>query len=439
MLGVLAVVAAVGAPALLFRALCVGRACENPERASAEVPFCSLPAGIRTKIASGFQEDRSAEVLAVAGRTPVASDPRVASPPLSWPSHVPGATRVPLVFAGQGVPGPASVAAGTTLDDVAPTLERIMGIGRPHPRVRTGEPIGAALADERSRLALVVVWKGLGSRDLEGAPRAWPNLGDLLDRGVGTLDADTGALPADPAAALATVGTGGLPRDHGITGTLVRNDQGELVRAWGRRAPFSVIAALGDDLDELLGQRPRIGLVGTDVSDRGAIGGNWYLENDRDDVLIRRGSAARQARAAADLLASGYGADEVPDLLVVTMRDSIRRMDATLPGLLGTAQRVSGRSATLVVTSTGSAVLPPSDETTGAARIRREVERRVQAKGIVEAVAMGGVFLDQDALTRTEVSRNDVVAALRRIRGPGGRPLLADAFPALAVSFARYC
>jgi hypothetical protein len=37
------------------------------------------------------------------------------------------------------------------------------------------------------------------------------------------------------------------------------------------------------------------------------------------------------------------------------------------------------------------------------------------------------------------VGEDDVIAALRALRRPGGARLLADAFPALAVSFARYC
>ncbi|MGH2696919.1 MAG: hypothetical protein ACRDIW_08000, partial [Actinomycetota bacterium] len=85
-----------------------------------------------------------------------------------------------------------------------------------------------------------------------------------------------------------------------------------------------------DDLDELRDQAPRIGLVGTAEWDRGLIGGTWYLENDRDDVILEP-RPARQVDAAAELVATGYGRDDVPDLLAVAMevlpRSSTRPWD----------------------------------------------------------------------------------------------------------------
>jgi hypothetical protein len=39
----------------------------------------------------------------------------------------------------------------------------------------------------------------------------------------------------------------------------------------------------------------------------------------------------------------------------------------------------------------------------------------------------------------TEVTSDDVVRVMRGLRAPDGEPLFADAFPAFAVSFSRYC
>jgi hypothetical protein len=38
-----------------------------------------------------------------------------------------------------------------------------------------------------------------------------------------------------------------------------------------------------------------------------------------------------------------------------------------------------------------------------------------------------------------DVSTDDVATALRALEGPDGTSLFADAFPAFAVSFSRYC
>jgi hypothetical protein len=50
----------------------------------------------------------------------------------------------------------------------------------------------------------------------------------------------------------------------------------------------------------------------------------------------------------------------------------------------------------------------------------------------------GGLFLDQAALTELELSEDLVIEELGRLRGPGG-DLFAEVFPAIAVTFARYC
>jgi hypothetical protein len=334
----------------------------------------------------------------------------------------------------------ATIQSGTRLDAVAPTIARIIGLRRPHPNVRSGRPIPDLLdAGATPRLILEVVWLGIGSRDLERTPRSWPVLADLIDRGGSTLDAQVGSLPLDPAAVLTTLGTGGLPDQHGITGTFVRNEEGNVVRAWGPRTPFSIIAGLGDDLDEILNQEPRIGIVATDVSDRGAIGGTWYLEGDRDDVVIGSGNAADQARAALELLGTGYGSDEMPDLLVVVMGGTISTVDAALGALLVGAAEASGGALTTVVTATGAA---PATGLSGesAKDVRRAVEGGIASpRDIVSIVALGGLFLDQDALAALGLPESRVIQAVREVSDPKGRPLFADAFSSFAVSLARFC
>jgi hypothetical protein len=284
-----------------------------------------------------------------------------------------------------------------------------------------------------SGLVVLVVWKGVGSADLRRAPDDWPFLRSLLRTGAGTLRAEVGSVPLDPAAVLTTIGTGGLPAQHGITGTLLRNDRGRLTRAFGPDAPLPVIATLAEDLDAALGERPLVGLVAPDPSDRGIVGGAWYVEHDRD----LRALGGDPVIGTERLLRAGFGADAVPDVLAVVLSGSVRAMDRTTGRVAALAGAASEGRATLVVTATGSA--------TAGARLRTasEIAAAVDAaadlsRPVVEAAGVGGLFLDQDVLLDEGVSGEIAVRALLGLPGPGGR-LAADAFQGFAVSFGRFC
>jgi hypothetical protein len=343
--------------------------------------------------------------------------------------------EVPIALAGTGVAPGAEVPAGATLDTVAATLAEVMELRRPHPGVRSGEAVEGIASGEPPRLVVLVAWKGVTSRELERQPERWPVLRGLLEDGAGTLAATPGSLPLDSAALLTTIGTGGLPRDHGITGSLIRNDRGEVVEPWAEDAPFSVIATLADDLDELGRQAPRIGLVATDETDGGLIGGNWYVENDTDDVVIEP-SLGGQITAAEILLASGYGGDPTTDLLAVAMEGTISQVDRALGLLLIAAERVSGGSFTMAVA--GTPTTRSENEGPSPAELEAEIETELGAE-VTEAIVSNGVFLDQGAMTAAELSDDRVVAALRAMETAPGERAFLDVFPAIAVTFARYC
>lgn len=410
----LALVAVAGTPAGVLRAFCAGHSCDEPANASSQVPFCSLPDEVRTRVAAGFREGRSPDLLAVAAEDGLlASDE---SPKVPWPSTADAdATRVPIAFFGEGVNGAASIPYGTGLDDVAPTIEAILGFDRPHPDVRSGTAIAGVATGEPPRLVVEVVWVGRGSDDLERAAVA----AEAIEAGASTLEGDAVSVPVDPAAVLTTIGTGGRPSQHGITGTFVRDDAGELRVAWSKRSPVSVIATLGDDLDEELGEEPEIGIVAARRSYLGAIGGNWYIDVDRDRfVQTERG---REASGARKLLEGRFGADDVPDLAVVVVESGPKGLDAAFRTVLERGVAVSGGSVAFVFTATGR---------TGGGRI---FEPSTDIAPLVERVVPGGLFLDQDELARRQVSEDEVLGTLTR------DPLFADAFPAIAVAFGRYC
>lgn len=439
-LSLLIVLGVVALPAVGLRALCVGGSCGSGPGRSARIPFCSLPAALRSDISAGFYDGRSPDVLAVPEEPIIRGGidgERGVAP--TWPSAegTPDMS-VPLLFSGTGVRTSAEIPDGTTLASVAPTLGAIIGLAWLNPGVHPGAALEDIGDGEAPRLVLEVAWKGIGGEDLAAHPGAWPYLRSLFASGAGTTDASTGSLPLDPAATLTSIGTGGLPTDHGITGLYLRNNStGRVARASGDGAPLSVISALGDDLDQARGGAPLIGVVGTDPSDRGIIGGRWY--EGRDDDATAYVEPAAQVDSVEELLAGGFGADDETDLFAVVMRDSIPHMDEDLRRIVHAAERAAGGDLAIVVAGTGSTTNGAHDAVP-LTHVLGPVESAIPGEAsALEAVVAGGVFLDQDVLAQANVTSNAAVAALRSETAPDGRPLMADAFPSFAISFGKYC
>jgi hypothetical protein len=434
----LVVLAAVAVPAGVLRALCVGRSCDEPEPGP-RVPFCTLPNELRREIVNGFREDRSPDVLGVAANVPVYTKSGARDVRMPWPAIEPAVdTGVPIVLAGIGIAAGTVLPAGITLDRIAPTIAEAIGLDRPHPEVRSGASMEDALTgDDRPELVLIVAWKWTGSRELDAVPEARRFLQRLMRDGAGTLDGDTGSVPLDPAATLATIGTGGLPSQHGITGSFVRTDEGEVAPAFGEGAPTPVIASLADDLDQSTGQRSEIGLVGTDELDRGLIGVGWaYEDADDDEVVVAPGRDA--VAAARSFLADVPSGDDVTDLLGVVLEGGPSKLAHRTDAILRAAGGATDGSVLVAVAGTGtweaSMLAVPDAELVAA------VEDAVPGSSpAVAATVPGGLFLDRETLRSAEVTGQVAVDALLGVTGPDGRAIMADAFQGFAVSFARYC
>jgi hypothetical protein len=437
LLTLLVVLAAVGIPAGVLQALCAGRSCDSGPGEAPRIPFCPLPAALREAISNGYREGRSPDVLGIARDVPVYTE--IGGLRIPWPAT--GSltdTRVPLVFSGAGVSPGADLPNDVTLDAIAPTVSEILAFDRPFPDVRSGTAVDGVFTGSAAtpRLVLLIAWKGVGSAELEDLDREWPHLASLMETGAGTLEARTGSLPLDPAATLATIGTGGLPSQHGITGSFVRNDEGDVVRAFGDGAPVQVIATLADDLEEASDGRALVGIVATDERDLGLVGGGWYPDQDPVDVVIGDGEAMP---LAVDVhLGTGYGADEETDVLGVVMDGGIRRLDGWTERVVRAAERATNGSVLVVIAGTGtwerSRVALPETPLVDA------VEDAVPgSQRVVAAIVAGGLFLDQEVLTESSVTGQVAVDAMLDVTTPQGREMMADAFQGFAVSFARYC
>jgi hypothetical protein len=388
-------------------------------------PFCPLPRDVRALVGNGFYSGRSPDVLGV-------TRAELESEGIAWPAQDGVDVAVPLAIFGTGVDPAAELPDGTTLDRVAPTLAAVLGFERPHPEVRSGTPIDGVANGDPPALVVEIVWAGIGSRDLRSAPVDWRGLRRLVQGGPFTLEASAGSLPLDPAAVLTTIGTGGLPAQHGITGGLIRSEEGEVVRPWSRTAPPSVIATLPDDLDEAAGGAARIGLVAADGQHRGLIGGTWYVPHDRDDLVD---PGRDPVRAVLDLLATGYGSDGVPDVLAVVLEGSVPDLARATTRIADRVLAARPRTA-FVVTATGPSARASAQD---AGLVERGVDEAFpEERPIVRAATPGGLFLDQEALAESGRTSGDAVEAMLAIATADGH-LFADAFPGFAITFARYC
>jgi hypothetical protein len=433
LLVLLVVLAALAVPAGVLRAACAGKSCAETA-AAPRVPFCPLPDWMKSDIAAGYREDRSPDVLGVPERSGLSSGASAAA----WPSVAdgPNAADVPIVLAGAGIDRSATVPAGTTLDAIAPTIAEAIDLRRPHPDVRSGVAIPGVANGERPTLVVEVALEGIGTADITEHRSRWPFLLRLRRTGAGTLAGGTGSLPLDPAAILTTIGTGGRPDQHGMTGTLIRNDDGQVVTAWGDRSPPSVIATLADDLDERTGNAARVGLVAPSMDDRGLIGGTWYPDAPKEDIAIVSNPSADPLSAVRAILGRGYGTDRVPDVLGVVLDGHEPDADAQLRAVVDAARRAAGGRAMIVVAGTGSTTTSAG----GVGSLLVQVEDSVPGDAhVVSGVVPGGVFLDQHVMADQHISGETVVDAMLAATSADGSPLFHDAFQGFAVSFARYC
>jgi hypothetical protein len=418
--------ALVGAPAVALRAFCVGQSCDDEEQVATAVPFCPLPADLRAQIVAGYRQSRSPDVMAATQGGGVAEDSGV---PWPYDPYSPRLNSVPIVFFGHGV-SPGRLPDGVGVDRIAPTIAALIGFDRSHPDVRSGTALRNAVdAGAGSPLVVEIVWQGVGG--VLFSHRGTPWAGSLRSQEAWTMNGTTGSLPVDPAAVLTTIGTGGLPSQHGITGTLVRDSHGTAVPAWSADAPTSIIASLADDWDRAMSERSLVGLVASDETDRGLIGGTWSLDHDRDDLMI---GPDDPVAAVARLIATGYGADGTTDILGVVLNGAIDHMDRQTSAIV-TAVQQQIPDATFVLTTTGGAY---GSLDTNPPDIPSSVDRAVGGP-VVSATVPGGLFLDQRVMATHGITSDDVVRAMDVLQSSFGSPLFADAYPGFAVSFSRYC
>jgi Type I phosphodiesterase / nucleotide pyrophosphatase len=276
---------------------------------------CSLPAEQVELTRRGYDPQRSGQVQIV----PV--------PPSYFGNHShsgpwPYLQRVPLFFYGPGhVPRAGEISRPVEVADVPPTLGAYLGFPFDAPDGGVLDEAVDPSADP-ARLVVVVVWDGGGRGVLDLYPNAWPNVRRAIPDGAWFRRAIVGTSPSVSPAVHATLGTGAIPRRHGIV-DLEFFQRGTL-RTIRDSAGLLELPTIGDLYDRAEENEPVVGMVGNGLT-VGMLGrGTAFPGGDRDILALHGGAEwIRPPGLAPDFSVPGY-LNGVPGF-----DQAIRRVDAS--------------------------------------------------------------------------------------------------------------
>lgn len=242
--------------------------------------------------------------------------------------------NVPLVFYGPG----HVTASGTprrgivNSTDVYPTVARLLQTELP---ARDGAVLEEAIdpsAVDPPRIVVVVVWDGAGRATLDRWPDRWPTLARMEREGTSYVDATVGSSPSITSVVHSTLGTGSFPRSHGIAGNSIRTDQGTLETTFsGLSAETLKLTTLADEYDRLLGNRPKVGLLGWKSWQIGMLGhGAEVTGGDADELALIQYRNGVQIKGNAEHFSTPTGITSGVSLQ--KHLDSLDRRDGELDG-----------------------------------------------------------------------------------------------------------
>ncbi|MCA1706294.1 MAG: alkaline phosphatase family protein [Actinobacteria bacterium] len=452
---------------------------------ASSLPACPSPRELE-RIAAGHRDGRSEDIKLVPRDKNYLGSFNVVSH--SGPKDY--LQRVPLVLFGSGIESTSSDRIASVAD-VYPSIGSLLGVEL---EPRGGRVLTEAITGDHPvpRLVVVVVWDGAGQNVLDRWPQAWPNLASLVARGAVLDRAVVGSSPSITPSIHSTLGTGSFPSDHGVTGIQYRVDADTIGSAFTGRDPAVLLqSTFAYQVDQAFDNRSKVGMIGWRSWQMGMLGhGSSLPGGDRDDLAIidHRGRITGKRpyfrvpaylhgaesllgphldRADAsdgqidgdwrghpveadqdnpgwveyqsELLTAlieqgGYGADEVPDILLANfkttdrvghlynmesdeMEEVLAAQDAALGELVALLDSRVGEY-TLVMTADHGHT--PSPEVSGAWPInQQELEDDLdQHLGvpapttIAQATTGVGVFLDREVMDAYDVTQREIVRFL---------------------------
>jgi len=437
----------------------------------------------------GYFEGRSPDISLVP-RAPnfigSASNPPHTGP---WPFL----TNVPLVLYGPGfVRDQGRLSIPSEMADLAPTAAQLIGFDE-WPQ-RAGRVLTESLSEteQRPRLVVSLVWDGAGWNALEAHPDKWPFLESMMERGTTYTNFNLGSNPSVTPPVHASLGTGAYPASHGITGVSQRSKGTTLVDPWAQfDSQWLRIDTLADLYDRSLDNLPVTGMVARVNWHLGMIGrGAAAPGGDRDEVLLLKNTGEAQGNeedyasppvTEPDLLETlgddldaedgeidglwrgrpldevgirgnspaftryqgvmmrrvidrvGFGADEIPDLLYVNMKetdlsyhawgmdspevgDAMAAQDEELRRLVEHLDEQVGAGQWVIMLTADHGLMPDPERSGGFAIKGQEVLADINSEfdqvdndvDLAYHLTAYGAYIDEEELARHEVTRKDI-------------------------------
>jgi hypothetical protein len=241
---------------------------------------CDLPRNQLQRVLNGYITGKSGEIQFVL-RTPHFFGLYSHSGPWNY------LQRVPVFFYGPGhVPAAGQIGRPVTVADMAPTMAGHLGFEFD---TADGDPLDEAIAGSADppKLILVVVWDAGGRNVLAAHQAAWAPVRSLIPEGAWFEHATVGSSPSVTPAVHATLGSGELPRRHGVLDLRIREGD-QLVGPILNGPQYMLEPTLADEWDLANGNRPVVGLIASEPT-LGMLGHGSYLEGaDRDVALGQR-------------------------------------------------------------------------------------------------------------------------------------------------------
>jgi type I phosphodiesterase/nucleotide pyrophosphatase len=470
------------------------RLAEDPRTFESNDPVtrgCDLPPAWLARIWRGHDPKHSEDVTFVPQEPNYSGGFNVTSH--SGPWHY--VQNIPLVLYGPGHIEPIGpVDERASITDIYPTVATLLNAPI---EAREGSTLEGALVDGASppKLVVVIVWDGVGRNVLERWPDAWPHLAAMEQGGASYVGALVGSSPSITPATHSSLGTGAFPRSHGVTAISYRDATGNVRSAFANRDPHDLrLTTFADQIDQRYDNESIAGMLAWKNWHMGMLGhGAATPGGDADQLAIISGSARRGTHVTgndtyystpdyldgypgldrhiraldrrdgaaddkwmghdifelhdnpawveyeSDLLMAmikgeGYGADDVPDILVTNFKITdivghqytmnapeeeavLRAQDAAL-GRLKRYLDASIGDYTIVVTADHGHT--PAAESTGAwplseAELQRDVDAHFEVpegKSLIDTTSAVGPFLDHAVARKLDVTGHDVAEFL---------------------------
>ncbi len=255
-----------------------------PSNADIVKAACSLTHDELLRTWQGYSPDRSPELQIVP------AEPNFVGSGLPHVGPWDYVQGVPMLWYGPGYIKPiGKVQKPVTLADVAPTVASLLhfDFAAPDGSPMTDGLVPAADRPGSPKLIVTMVWDAGGRNVLEAHPRSWPYLQSLIPQGAWYENAFVGSSPTSTAQVHATIGTGALPRTHGLVGHRMRIGN-TLTTPWVHGPAFIDIPTLADLYDRAMGNAPIVGTVATVNIHSGMMSHGAFFNGGDKDIMLTR-------------------------------------------------------------------------------------------------------------------------------------------------------